>query len=266
MLGLEDYQEILQDAAAQGCKAVQFIGGEPTLNPLLPKLLELASVLQYEVIEVYTNLVALPQALLECLKRHDVCVATSVYSYDQSVHDEITTRVGSWKRTTRNMQRVLSAGLSLRASVVVMDSNREHIEETTSWLRSLGVSQVGIDNARQFGRAQRADQCAMGDLCGECSKGTLCVGPDGEVAPCIMSKAWAVGSLSREKFRDILSSERLTQTRQSIYAQTLAVREHSMGGCNPDRPNKCGPDYGGPCNPCNPNQACGPNSCRPVRS
>lgn len=38
-LGLEDWLDALRQAANLGCRKVQFIGGEPTLHPDLPKLI-----------------------------------------------------------------------------------------------------------------------------------------------------------------------------------------------------------------------------------
>lgn len=47
--------ELLAEAAQLGCKAVQFIGGEPTAHPLLPDLIRKARTEGIEDIEVYTN-------------------------------------------------------------------------------------------------------------------------------------------------------------------------------------------------------------------
>lgn len=265
-LGVEDYKDLLREAHGQGCRSVQFIGGEPTLNRSLPELIELAKDLGYELIEVYTNLVALPETLLACFEKNGVSVATSVYSADPDVHDAITTRAGSWGKTVANLGKVMGRGLPVRASVIEMEENRAGTDATVSWLHSIGVNDVGTDVVRHFGRANQSEGCEMGELCGRCSDGTLCIGSDGVVAPCIMSKAWPVGSLASESLSDILRSDKLRETRGDIYAQTVAARGPSMGGCNPDSPNRCGPDQGGNCRPCSPNTNCGPNDCRPKRS
>jgi molybdenum cofactor biosynthesis enzyme MoaA len=268
-----DHATLLADAHALGCRQVQFIGGEPTLNRTLPSLIRLASDLGYELIEVYTNLVALSDALIECFVRHHVRIATSVYANDPVLHDRITTREGSWLRTTANIRRVLSEGLTLRASIIEMETNRGCTEATKAWLHEMGVTEIGTDRLRQFGRAASASQkgsdqgCELGELCGNCAHGTLCVGPDGAVAPCIMSKPWTVGSLQHETLASIVNSETLRGTRQAIYEQTVAHRELAMGGCQPDSRNPCGPDCGpnSLCSPCSPKGHCGPNSCQPNR-
>lgn len=262
LLSIDDYKNLLHDANTQGCRSVQFIGGEPTLNPALPVLIDYANELGYELIEVYTNLVTIPESLLTCFKKNKVDIATSVYSKNYDVHDTITTRKGSWEKTVANIARIMDSGLSLRASVVEMNENKLEIATTVEWLHSMGISNVGTDKARHFGRADDNQSCDMGELCGECSKGTLCVDPDGVVAPCVMSKAWPVGSLTQEKLSDILGSNKLIEMRQSIYDQTIAIRELPTGGCQPDNRNPCSPDKGS-CIPCSPNGFCGPNTCQP---
>src|SRR6266851_4169798 len=63
-LSPERYAELIIEAAALGCEKVQFIGGEPTLHPALPRLIELASHEGYSFIEVYTNATRIQDPLL----------------------------------------------------------------------------------------------------------------------------------------------------------------------------------------------------------
>ena len=48
VLTTADYKRLLEEAAALGCRAVQFIGGEPTLHRGLPELITWARALRYE--------------------------------------------------------------------------------------------------------------------------------------------------------------------------------------------------------------------------
>lgn len=264
-LSLRQQEEVLSEAFDKGARGVQFIGGEPTLNKNLPLLIECAATLGFSTIEVFSNLVALPKRLLEVFVKHKVCVATSAYSHLAEKHDEITTRPGSWARTANNIELVVTAGLKLRVAIVDFDCGAEHLERTTQWLKGLGVVDIGYDRVRQFGRGEKSKPCEMGELCGECSNGTLCVGPDGIVSPCIMSKFWPVGNLHTESMQHIISSDALKQVRYEISCATQRNEAIEMGSCNPDRPHPCGPDRGDSCNPCNPKGHCGPNACQPVR-
>ena len=89
LLSTADFERLLKEAAAIGCRAVQFIGGEATLHPGLPQLIARARDLGYEFVEVYTNATRLPPALLACFVRHSVSLAVSVYADDAAVHDTV---------------------------------------------------------------------------------------------------------------------------------------------------------------------------------
>lgn len=49
-----DWLVLLRSSRAEGCSSVQFIGGEPLIYPDLPLLLQEASSLNFEEIEVFT--------------------------------------------------------------------------------------------------------------------------------------------------------------------------------------------------------------------
>lgn len=265
----EHYLRLIQESHAIGCRQIQFIGGEPTLNKSLPVLIEQARKCGYEVIEVFTNLVSLNDALLEAFSTYSVAVATSFYSSKSSVHDRITMSIGSFKRTTGNIARILAASIDLRVGVIEMDANAGDYEATANFLKSLGVKNIGYDRVRGFGRAQAEQTCSMGDLCGQCATNVLAIGPDGVVAPCIMSKQWAVGSVLTESLAVIAESARLAETRRQIAQATVPVTAECQPVCGPNRQQcmpECGPSR--QCVPCGPNagQKCGPNSfCTPAR-
>lgn len=53
-MGYDDWLLVIDDAAEMGARVIQFIGGEPTLHPALPDLVDHALVGGLEV-EVFTN-------------------------------------------------------------------------------------------------------------------------------------------------------------------------------------------------------------------
>lgn len=259
LLRTDKHLELLAEAFALGCRRVQFIGGEPTLNKSLPSLINHAYHLGYEFIEVFTNLVSVNDDLLDTFVQCRVAVATSVYASTPALHDVVTQTLGSHRRTISNLRRVLTRGLRLRVGVIAMEENKTVIDATIQWLRDLGVTQIGIDPVRHFGRAQKQNPCSMENLCGNCANNILAIGPDGIVAPCIMSKEWAVGSVLSAPLSEIARSEILVRTRRRIKAAT--VKAQGPYPCQPDSacmPN-CNPSYN--CIPCAPNgsQPCEPN-------
>jgi len=275
LLEAEDYDNLLASAAELGCKQVQFIGGEPTLNRHLPHFITRARSLDYDFVEVFSNLTRVSQPLLECFVENDVDVATSVYSNRPEVHDEITKKSGSHRQTMRGIDAVLAAKLRLRAGIISMPQNEDHIEETIDFLKQRGVPNVRVDRVREFGRASECGDESMTGLCGNCAGSTLCVAPDGGVSPCIMSKTWSVGSVLETSLETVVKSDLLQDVRKRIYEHTIARREREAATieaqcdptCNPCYPNCqpiCNPNCVPNCNPhCGPN--CGPN-CHPACS
>ena len=262
VLDTDDFARLLQEAAALGCRAVQFIGGEPTLHPGLPRLIVHARALGFTQIEVYTNATHLPPSLLECFVRNGVAVAVSVYGDNAATHDAVTARAGSHRRTIANLKRVVEAGLALRAGVVALDSNRHRIDETLAFLDDLGIKQVRVDAVRAVGRGV---DVTTGDdglqaLCGACWQGRLCVAPDGGVSPCIMSKGCSVGSVTRSSLAEIVASAALRHHRARIRTEVWEPRQ-GEDGARLCQPKPCDPDGCMPtliCPPSDPTKPCTP--------
>lgn len=283
LLTTKDYCDLLSSAAALGCRRVQFIGGEPTLHRDLPLLIARARAEGFEFVEVYTNATRVSAELLSCFVEYSVAVAVSFYADDASIHDTITNQRGSHARTVRTLRRLLDADLELRAGIIEMEPNKGRTSKAISFLRELGVNSIGVDRVRRFGRGANDDASRatsdLSELCGSCWRGSLCVSPNGTVSPCIMSKAWAVGSVVDTPLGDLAASQSLHEIRSSIYNAAWVARNseiaqgriHGAYGaaidsqcepvCNPRCSPNCSPCY--PYGQCDPQLFCGP--CGPRR-
>jgi MoaA/NifB/PqqE/SkfB family radical SAM enzyme len=267
-LSVDHYLKTLADAAALGCRKVQFIGGEPTMYPGLSELIREARRLGFDFVEVFTNGVTLTETLFSTFVENSVSVAVSFYARDPAIHDSITKHPGSHAATLRTIQRVIDAGLPLRAGVITMPANSGSVEETVAFLKDLGVGQVGVDQVRSFGRGQAdaaSAQDRMSQLCGSCWQGSLTVFPDGSVAPCIMSRTWPVGSVLDKPLAEIVHSnalgdlraeiyEKVWKPKQAIAKELAAVGSPSAGDCDPQCTPRCSPS----CSPCFPYGKCQP--------
>jgi len=269
-LSLTEQISVLVEGRDLGCKNVQFIGGEPTLNKNLHLLVSKARLLGYDVVEVFTNLTHLSNDLLQCFVENKANVATSVYSSSADTHDAVTGVRGSFKRTIANLRKLVAHGVGIRVSIIEMAQNTGEGEKTTFFLREdMGINDVKIDKVRSFGRASDKGE-SVGGLCGFCAQGTLCIGPDGVVTPCIMSKMLPVGSVRTGRLQEIALSERLgrvrIEIRDAVQASSVATENcNPVIGCTPL--NQCGPVINRIAEPevCNPVIGCTPlNQCGPV--
>jgi sulfatase maturation enzyme AslB (radical SAM superfamily) len=262
-LSSAQYRQVIFDAYENGCREIQFIGGEPTLNPDLPALIHFCSDLGYTFIEVFTNLTRLSDELLTCCKQNGVHIATSVYASEPEIHDSITHLAGSFSSTVRNIRRLSEAGIPIRAGIIEMLENTGQVESTTRFLNGLGVQKIGTDRVRHFGRGGTSGQGDMRELCGQCADNILCVGSDGKVSPCIMSKLWSVGSLLDSPLNELMCSAKLTRIRSEIYE---ATRPRSKDGSQQVVHAICDPKTCGPYSTCTPTTGpgpCAPSGCTP---
>lgn len=240
----EDWRSVVGQAGALGVRMVQMIGGEPTLYPHLADLITTARREGVEV-EVYSNLVHVPDHLWDVLSRPGVRLATSFYSDDREQHRQITGR-DTMRQTCANILRALANNIPLRAGLVqVLDGQR--ITEARALLADLGVEEIGQDRARPFGRAAGGDDTeSMAGLCGRCGNGSAAILPSGDVVPCIMSRWMVCGNARSEPLAKVF--ERVAERGREIAAAVPA-------------PSMCGPDNDGQCNPCEPscNPGCDPS-------
>lgn len=279
-----DWRRVIEQLAAAGVEMVQFIGGEPTLYPGLPQLIDHALANGLEV-EVFSNLVYIRNSLWEYLSRPGVCMATSYYSDQAAEHEQITGRRGSHRRTRANIIEVLKRSIPLRVGIIGIQGG-QRFEEARAELVNLGVSgdRIGLDFLRGVGRGVRGNNTPNVDqLCGNCARGVIAVSPSGEVWPCVFSRWLPVGNVLEQSVAEILAGEVIAETREELAAafeeRGLASQEDCIpDNCNPScNPEACQP-YGHvqhpdadktftrqlrACGPCTPT-LCNPHVCNPI--
>jgi MoaA/NifB/PqqE/SkfB family radical SAM enzyme len=256
LLTRDDYQDIMRQARALGCRKIQFIGGEPQLNRDFEALLHTAKDYGFAFVEVFTNLMQLNETTLRYAADNGIHFATSVYSDDACEHDAITQKAGSHPRTINNLKRLVAAGVPTRVGVIAIKQSPATIGRTTEFLNKLGVLHVSSSPIKEFGRGEAVlgEKPKLSGLCGHCWAGKLCVAPDGVAYPCVMAREWPVGNTREQPLSEIVAGQALGGMRQTIY-DTVWRRPRLYTGCIPeDMPIMvCEPDW------CDPTGACSPN-------
>jgi hypothetical protein len=260
-----DWMRVVDEAAAISCRRVQFIGGEPTMHPHLHDLVDHANHCGFEFIEVFTNATRIGKQLLGCFRRNGVCVATSFYSDDAIVHEQVTKGKGSWLRTVHGIEKVLAAGLPIRVGVIETERNVGHGPRAVEFLKALGVREIRMDRQRGVGRGQLVRLSGDGErydqLCGQCWKGRLCVTCGGEVFPCVFSRATGLGDV-RSGLSGVLRTAKLADFRRKVRAMHQGGASEIVM-CAPEScaPKSCAPESCAP-KSCAP-ESCAPKSCAP---
>ncbi|RZS43197.1 iron-sulfur cluster protein [Herbihabitans rhizosphaerae] len=252
-----DWTRVIDQSTALGVRMIQFIGGEPTLHPSLPDLVEhgLGNGLG---VEVYSNLTHITPQLWDVFSQPGVRLATSYYSDQPGQHEKITKGRGSYTRTKANIVEALRRGIPLRVGVVdIHDSQRS--DHAAAELKALGVEEIDTDRLRQIGRGIRQRKPDSMQLCGNCASGVLAVSPTGAVWPCVFSRWLSIGNVQDCSLSDIVNGKRLHEVRDELAASFR--KRGAAAKCDP----RCEP-YTAGCHPeCNPSCSprCNPISCRP---
>jgi len=215
-----DWCRVIEDARAAGCRRLQFIGGEPTIHPDLPALLEHARRVGFRRCEVFTNATILREDLIQRFATLRVMVHFSFYSFDPAVHDQITGQKGSFDRTVEGIRQLVRHRVRLAAGIILLPQNESQLRPTRKFLRRLGVNLIGIDQVRGIGRGQRflAHAGAPRDeLCGQCWNGKLCIDSNGDAHPCVFSNFVSVGNVLDDGIAAIVAGSRLRAFRHDMF-------------------------------------------------
>ncbi|MFF7704270.1 radical SAM protein [Streptomyces lydicus] len=239
---LANWQNTIDQLAEMGTRDVQFIGGEPTLYPHLPELIRHAYGSGLSV-EVFSNMTHIREDLWQTFTDCGVKLATSYYSDTAEEHDSVTRLRGSHRKTRANVEKALSLDIPLRGGVVAVQSG-QRVQEAARDLTTLGVSMVGGDRTRAFGRASKGAEPTISDLCGHCAHEKCAIGPTGDVWPCVLGRFLNIGNVLNSPLSEIWGGDQMAEVLASITA------EHGEGAqsCTPPQfLPMCGP-----CNPCVP--------------
>jgi MoaA/NifB/PqqE/SkfB family radical SAM enzyme len=251
-MSLGDWKRLLADGRKLGCHGVQFIGGEVLLVRPLEALVAEACTLGYSSIEVFTNATAVTTNTIRYFQTYGVRVATSFYSCDAEVHDGITRKIGSWRRTLRALDKLREAGLPIRVGVIALPQNEQTVEDTISFIRGRGIDNVVVDQVRSIGRAKvlAGNDDYLETLCGQCGRGRLCVTYDGDILPCIMARETPLGNfLQAGGLEEAITWSALHDFRKALV--TTKERSSVSSACTPH---------------CWPHGGCGPHdTCKPTR-
>lgn len=258
-MSVDDWLRVIAQAAEIGVGMVQFIGGEPTLHPALPELLDAALGADLEI-EVFSNLVHITPELWSRFERPGVQLATSYYSDSAAEHAAVTKRP-TYARTRANIAEAVRRSIPLRVGVIELD-DAQRIGQAVEELESLGVRDIGTDRLRQVGRGIRDASPSVEQLCGNCANGVLAISATGDVWPCVFARWLSVGNVLVSSLAAILDSPELAGTRAHLdgHFSAASCRPRCDPSCHPSCKPACQPTCAPRCSP-----SCAPTSCNPRR-
>ena len=249
----------LSDAERMGVTNLSIIGGEPLVLPWFEEFLDRAVNSSFEHIELATNATLISERIARMMGEYRVSAAISLYSSNPDKHDEVTKLQGSFLKTIYGIRMLRAHDVRIRINYIMSFDNCDETDEIKELVAKFGVTDVGTDRVRNFGRAgvttEATGEEKTSELCGACAGRYACVSSEGDVFPCIMSRHMKSGSLKENTLEEVIEGGKMISNRGKI----AEVKRTETTACNP---NLCTPNY---CSPrtCRPIDSCGPDKCRP---
>ena len=232
-LSTEQWKRIIDELFANGCKRIQFTGGECLLRDDLAELISYALNIGIKDITIFTNASLLSDPIIEFLANRHVKVRFSLYGHNATIHDSITQVPGSFEKTIGNVKKMISEGIQVTPAVVIMRQNENNIEDIKQFITDLGLKYVGYDVIREvfegtqslytpsnqqiidskyrkapsFHISKEKFQKALSH--NTCWYGKFAITPTGKVIPCIFERKIVFGDVTQQSISDILNSESL---------------------------------------------------------
>ncbi len=149
----------LERAAREGIRQLDIDGGEPTLYPHLPQLIEYARQVGYKRVTLVTNArrAAYP-AYAARLRRAglDAAVVT-LLAPEAGRHDRLTRVEGSFAQAVRGIRALAKSGIELLGNVVLLPENLSVLPASVGSLLRLGCRSVNLQYPLPIGEAARED-------------------------------------------------------------------------------------------------------------
>lgn len=120
VMSLQNYRRVIDCILKLKVKRIQIIGGEPFFDKHILKQMLDYTIGKFAFIEIFTNGTLISSEWFEYLKKNDIRIALSVYSYDQNEHDKVTKCKGSWEKTNATIEGLRNYGIQYRVCNVLM--------------------------------------------------------------------------------------------------------------------------------------------------
>ena len=235
-LTVPELQDAILQAKAMGARKIIILGGEPSIDPNLPKMLDFL-VREGLEIEIFTNGTGIDREMAERLARARARVVLKCNSRDEALQDRLAGKKGAFHIIQKAQANLKAAGYPgegrfLAMSTVICRTNLAELPALWQWLREEGISPYfevitpqanAIQNAwlmvepgelkalfeqlaeldrEKFGRAWEPQPPLVGNKCMR-HQVSCVVTATGEVMPCV-GVTIPLGNLRRQRLAEIL--------------------------------------------------------------
>jgi len=259
-LNREEIRSVLLQAKALGARKIIILGGEPSIYPHLPEMLEFLANNEL-AIEIFTNGSGVTAELARLLASKKARVVLKLNSRDAELQDKLAGKKGAHAIIMQALANLRSAGypqnypangLFLALSTVICRQNIEELPDLWRWLRREGIepyfevitpqanavanswlnvsgselkalfTELAAIDREEFGKIWEPQPPLVGNRCMRHQVSCL-VTAKGEVMPCV-GVTLAIGNIREQPLADILRSS-------SVLNDLKNYRETIKGPC-----------------------------------
>ena len=135
----EIFDRVLEQCVSMRVLNITLSGGEPMLNPYLKSFLLKCRDANFSV-NILSNLTCLSDELLELISSNPlISVQTSLYAMNEEIHDSITQKIGSYKKTLSAIRRLHECNVPMQINCPIMKQNRHCYHEVLDFAQSLNI-------------------------------------------------------------------------------------------------------------------------------
>lgn len=247
MMSREMFDRIIRQCRDMNVLNITISGGEPMLNPWLKDFLQQCIRHNFSV-NLLSNLTLLEDDLLETIACSPlICVQTSLYAMEESVHDSITRKNGSFRKTLDGIMRIHKRNIPMQINCPIMKQNKNEYRKVLEFAKSMNIEadadyslfgsydnscdnlscRLSVDEIREFIRegvevssTPNKIKIATGEydsICPVC-KHSMCISNTGNVYPCEGWQSLKIGDVNKHSLKDIWENGQIVlQLRDLVY-------------------------------------------------
>lgn len=246
------FYNIIEQCREMHVLNITISGGEPTLNPKLNSFIRKCKEYNFSV-NLLSNLTLLNDSLLEEIKSYPLlCVQTSLYSMDPTIHDSITGVLGSFENTKQGILKLWKNDVPMQVNCPIMKQNKDSYKQVLDWAHSLSIEadsdfylfgdyyhscenlkcRLSLSEVREILLKKSKDKLFAESILNNYSKRTiltnkdsvctvcqnrLCVSEKGKVYPCEGWQNNEVGNINNSSLKKIWSSPKVKKLRNVCF-------------------------------------------------
>lgn len=244
------FDSILSQAMELKLLHISISGGEPMLHPHFIDFMRKCREADLSV-NILSNLTLLNDEIIEEMKLNPLLsVQTSIYSMQANIHDGITHQKGSLNKTVASVIKLIENHIPIQISCPILKNNVSSYQEVKEWAAKQNIT-IGIDYSiiAQYNHNKSNINCRLSAdelqnviseqfssdssvreefekeiterrkktdndyICSVCNS-SICIGPNGNVFPCVGWSSKILGNIKFQSLQDIwLKSEAVKKLR-----------------------------------------------------